>query len=183
MARSLVDHVKPESESDFRIWGTIRCPEPPSCRYHHDDLLFEARAMLEKRMNHFPEMILRGELTNEAARREVLVVRKMIADLEWIIAAKEGDFEQPIPINEAHRKAICALLDESIDALSQLFSEAGNPVPERLSDQAHHVIALRWNYDPERGPIGTMGEQHRSAILTGKLRHQARLQQQRSIAS
>lgn len=167
----------------WKAWGTVQCPEPPPCRNHHDDLLEQAKAMLATREKRLPTMVLRKEISGEAAERELVTFRKLVADLEWIEAAKDGGYDQPIPIDEADRKAIRAALDDSIETIGQLFDDAGHPVPERLSDQAHYVIALRWNYDPERGPIGAMGEMHRNAILTGKCRHQARLQQKRSDAS
>lgn len=172
-----------EAPQGFRIWAGIICPEPPSSRYYHDDMLEQAKAMLATRERNFPMMVQRREISGDEAKRLLHLFSLMVADLEWIIATKDGKDAGPIPITEADRAAICSELDNSVGVLGQMFRETRGPVSKKLSDQAHDVIALRWNYDPERGPIGAMGEMHRNAILTGKCRHQARLQQKRSDAS
>jgi hypothetical protein len=175
--------AKSSVNKGWRIWGSIQCPEPPPMHHYHDQLLEQAQIMLATRERNFPEMVLRGDIASGAAQAELATFRLLIADLQWIEAAKLGEAKGPIPITPADRIAICAILDESIDVLSALFAEAGVPVPVKLSDQAHNVIALRWIYDPARGPLACPTEQHGLAMITGQLRAENQPQTQRSIAS
>ena len=162
-----------------RIWSGIICPEPPPCRQRHDELLLQAKAMLATRERNFPMMVQRREMTGEEAEAQLRTFRMLVADLEWIVATKSGEQPGDIPITEADRRAICAALDNSVETLGQIAAEAGQPMSMQLSEQAHDVIAMRWNYAPERGPLGGHSEQHGCAIFNGGINRELRISQKR----
>lgn len=161
-----------ENGPSTRNWSGILCPEPPSAYYHYDDLLVQAQAMLATRQRNLPMMVQTRDMTGEEAARIIALFNLLVDDLEWIVATTAGQDAGDIPVTEADRTALCAELDNSIDVLGAMFREAGNPAPARLSEQAHDVIAMRWNLDPARGPIGSMGEMHGTALLNFKIRNQ-----------
>lgn len=149
----------------FTNWCGILCPEPPSAHYLYDELLEQAQAMLATRERNFPMMVQRRELAGEEAADQLRIFRMLVADLQWIIASNNGEDSGDIIISEDDRRAICGALDASVETLGQIAAEAGNPLPSQISDQAHDVIAMRWNYAPERGPLGSITEMHGAAII------------------
>lgn len=162
-----------------RIWSGIICPEPPPCRNRHDELIVQAKAMLATRERNFPMMVQRREMTGEEAEAQLRTFRMLVGDIEWIISTKSGEQPGDIPITEADRRAICAALDNSVETLGQIAAEAGHPMSIQLSEQAHDVIAMRWNYAPERGPLGGHSEQHGCAIFNGGINRELRISQKR----
>ena len=165
--------------AEFTNWCGILCPEPPPCRNRHDELLTQAQAMLATRERNFPMMVQRRELAGEEAEAQLRTFRMLVADLRWIITAKSGEQPGDIPITQADRIAICGALDTSVETLAQIASESGGHLPVQLSEQAHDVIAMRWNYAPERGPLGGRSEQHGCAIFNGEINRELRISQKR----
>jgi hypothetical protein len=167
---SIASHAPTKAPAGFRNWCGILCPEPPSAYYLHDELLVQAQAMLATRERNFPMMVQRRDMTGEEAESQMRVFRLIVADLQWIIASNAGADTGEIPITEADRKAICDALDNSVETIGQIAAESGNPIPQQLSDQAHDVIAMRWNFDPARGRIGSPTEMHGVALINREFR-------------
>lgn len=165
-----------------RLWGSIVCPEPPPCYFQHEDMLRRAQAMLAGRETRFPEMVRSGELASDEAEAELATFRALVADLEWIVSTYTGAETGPIPINQNQRVAICAALDTVIADLSADLVECGNPIPIKLSNIAHDVIALRWSFDPERGRLG-LNDMHSTAMLNGQMRRNNQISQKRKATA
>ena len=163
----------------FRDWGTIRCPEPPPCRFHFDDMLATARAMLASRERQYPKLVDMREMTAEDADAHIATFRGLVDHLQWVCATMTGEDCGHPPITPRLRHDICNELDKSIDTISAICREQKYAtLPDDLNDQAHAVIAMRWNYDRAQGPLDSGFAMHRNALIN----HEIRQRQSRSTA-
>jgi len=168
----------PVTEPETRIWGTIKCPEPPPCRFEYSEMLAIAKAMLASRENAFPGEIAVGRLTVDDAENHLRTFRHLIDDLTWIIATRRGEVTGRNTLSPLQRSAICQQLDGAINNLSGILKkDRVLTLSQKYNDQAHALIALRWNYDPARLDEFGRLQIHANATLNQTIRQQQNSQQ------
>lgn len=135
--------------ADLRQWGRILCPEPPPLRHHTEDMIDLAEAMLAAQMAAFPIQIAEGNRTQENADAHLATSRALIADLTWLQQSRRGGGAGPSALTEDTRAAIASKLDMAIERLGTRATRQNGKLTPEQSEQAHILIAIRWNYEPE----------------------------------